>query len=100
MAPQVESGRGLPGIALVAQTLGQHIMTVGLFAAAHLRQHIGQPIARWIKAEVEAAIAAERASVAPETFIAAWEAGSQVDHVTAIAKGLAESQEPVQPVTA
>jgi hypothetical protein len=85
---------------LVAQTLGQHIMTVGLFAAAHLRQHIGQPIARWIKAEVEAAIAAERASVAPDTFTAAWEAGSQVDHVTAIAKGLAESQEPVQPVTA
>ena len=99
MVPQVESGRGLPGIALVAQTLGQHIMTAGLFAAAHLRQHIGQPTARWIKAEVEAAIAAERATVAPETFTAAWEAGSHVDHVTAIAKGLAESQELVQPFT-
>ena len=82
----------LSGIALVARTLGQHTTTVGLFAAAaHLRQHIGQPIARWIKAEVEPAIAAERAILAPETFTAAWEAGSHVDHVTAISKGLAES---------
>ena len=39
------------------------------------------------------------ATLAPETFTAAWEAGSHVDHVTAIAKGLAESQELVQPFT-
>jgi class 3 adenylate cyclase len=72
---------------------------LALLRAAHLRQHIRQPIARWIKAGVEAAIAAERATVAPETFTATWEAGSHVDHITAIAKGLAESQELVQPLT-
>jgi predicted ATPase len=87
----------LSGIALVASAFGEHLMAVRLLAAsAQLRQAIGQPIARWIKAEVDAAIGAERAAMPAGVFAAAWEAGSRLDHINAIEQGLAAGDDLLQ----